>query len=108
MLSDTKFDLTSFQEEKPTFRVFTLGFTDKMYNRPVQVRFTTRHGELDNMEVDVHDKAHGFRLYGLFFDAPFERCSDEIEDRENAERYRKLCLEVINCATTTLFLSEGI
>lgn len=107
-MSDTKFQLTSFQEEKPTFRVFTLGFTDNKYNRKVKVRFETRHGELDRMDVDVHDGAHGLILYAFGYNMPYLGCKDNSKDYEQRERYRRLCLEVINCATTTLFLSEGI
>lgn len=107
-MSHKKFTLTNFQEEKPTIRTFTLGFIDNTYNRKVAIEFSTRHCEVDEMYVDVYDGAHGMRLYAFTYLNPYQRCNDEIENYNEKERYRKLCLDVLDCATTTLFLSEGI
>jgi hypothetical protein len=105
---DKKFTLTNFQEDKPTFRTFTLGFIDETFNRKVAIEFTTRHCEIDEMYVDVYDGAHGMKLHSFVYSNPYSRCDQDLEDYSQKERYRNLCLEVLDCATTTLFLSEGI
>lgn len=102
-MSDTKFTLLSLQEEKQTVRLFNLSFTENEFKRRVTVNFSTRNNEVDEMTVRVYDGAHGMVIGKFYYPNP-KFGKDDAEE----ERYRKMCLEVTELTTTTLFLSEGI
>lgn len=102
-MSDTKFTLLSLQEEKQTVRLFNLSFTENEFKRRVAVNFSTRNNEVEEMTVRVYDGAHGFLIGKFYYPNPHFG-----KDNAEEERYRKLCLEVTDCAATTLFISEGV